>query len=191
MLSFLLSIIEQEYHDQIIYVYKTFEQELLNYTESKLQYAYREKVHSLKEDTEDIVYNALATIALSIKDVDFDRSYAEIRAYVYTILNREMYDYYAYEDQIIELDNDTVYSTDDDFVQKLIIEEENRFIKNAIRALPEPYDSTLYLRYIEKMSVEQIAKITNKAPSTIYSRLATGKDLLEVYLKNKGVKINE
>lgn len=191
MLSFLLSIIGQEYHDQIIYVYKTFEQELLNYTESKLQYAYREKVHSLKEDTEDIVYNALATIALSIKDVDFDRSYAEIRAYVYTILNREMYNYYAYEDQITELDNDIVYSTDDDFVQKLMIEEENRFIKNAIRALPEPYDSTLYLRYIEKMSVEQIAKIANRAPSTIYSRLTTGKDLLEVYLKNKGVNINE
>lgn len=41
------------------------------------------------------------------------------------------------------------------------------------------------------MSVEQIAKIANRAPSTIYSRLTTGKDLLEVYLKNKGVKINE
>ena len=102
-----------------------------------------------------------------------------------------MYNYYAYEYQITELDNDIVYSTDDDFVQKLMIEEENRFIKNAIRSLPEPYDSILYLRYIEKMSVEQIAKITNKAQSTIYSRLTTGKDLLEVYLKNKGLKINE
>lgn len=102
-----------------------------------------------------------------------------------------MYNYYAYEYQITELNNDIVYSTDDDFVQKLMIEEENRFIKNAIRALPEPYDSILYLRYIEKMSVEQIAKISNRAPSTIYSRLTTGKDLLEVYLKNKGVTINE
>ena len=44
-----------------------------------------------------------------------------------------MYNYYAYEYQITELDNDIVYSTDNDFVQKLMIEEENRFISYTNR----------------------------------------------------------
>ena len=44
MLSFLLSISEQKYHDRIYYIYENFEQELLNYTSIKLQRVYEEKI---------------------------------------------------------------------------------------------------------------------------------------------------
>ncbi|MBO4972867.1 MAG: RNA polymerase sigma factor [Clostridia bacterium] len=190
MLSFLLSISEQKYHDRIYYIYENFEQELLNYTSIKLQRVYEEKIHSLREDTEDIVYNTLAIIALNIKDIDFTRPYDEIRAYVYTILNREIYDYYVREEFIAEF-GDSNACSDEEWLERINIHEENEFIKDAIRSLPEPYNSTLYLRYVEKLSVEEIAKITKRAPSTVYSRLSNGKRLLEAYLKEKGMKIDK
>lgn len=191
MLNFILSITPIDVHDKILYIYETFEQELLNYTSTRLYLYYESKVHSIKEDTEDIVYNTLAEIALNINRIDLNRPKGEIRAYVYTILKRIMYDYFNYEEPMIDIDTIDLPSDDFNFTQKIINDYENEIAKEAIRSLPEPYNTTLYLRYVENMKVEEIAKITNKAQSTIYSRLTKGKDLLEVYLKNKGVKINE
>ena len=191
MLNFILSITPIDAHDKILYIYETFEQELLNYTSTRLYLYYESNVHSIKEDTEDIVYNTLAEIALNINRIDLNRPKGEIRAYVYTILKRIMYDYFNYEEPMIDIDTIDLPSDDFNFTQKIINDYENEIVKEAIRSLPEPYNTTLYLRYVENMKVEEIAKITNKAQSTIYSRLTTGKDLLEVYLKNKGLKINE
>lgn len=53
----------------------------------------------------------------------------------------------------------------------------------AVMALPEKYRLALYLHYYEDMPVRDIARVTSAGESTVQTRLARGRAMLEKKLK--------
>ena len=62
-------------------------------------------------------------------------------------------------------------------------EELKARVEEELRALPEPYRTTVILRDIEDLSYEQIADVMNASLGTVKSRLVRGRDALRKRLE--------
>jgi len=73
----------------------------------------------------------------------------------------------------VELDDEAVATdiTPPDIAARL---ERQRLVQDALRALREPFRTTLVLRYLDGLSAAQIARRTGLPPSTVRSHLARG-----------------
>jgi RNA polymerase sigma-70 factor (ECF subfamily) len=72
-------------------------------------------------------------------------------------------------------------------------EEVRERVENELRAVPEPYRTTLVLRDLEGMSYEEIAEVTQVSLGTVKSRLTRGRDALRQrlmgYVKQVGSEL--
>lgn len=59
-------------------------------------------------------------------------------------------------------------------------------VMEAVFNLPEKYKDLVYLHYYEGYSIEEIAKVTGKKPSTLRSRLSKAKTLLRKQCREGG-----
>ena len=55
-----------------------------------------------------------------------------------------------------------------------------------LAGLPARYREVLFLRFVEEMSLQEIAAVTGRALATVKSRLYRGLDQLAVRLKGEG-----
>ncbi|RKI41962.1 RNA polymerase sigma factor [bacterium D16-51] len=78
--------------------------------------------------------------------------------------------------------NDALLLPADDNAEK---SEEFSDVMEAVFNLPEKYKDLVYLHYYEGYSIEEIAGIIGKKPSTLRSRLSKAKALLKKYLQEE------
>lgn len=69
-------------------------------------------------------------------------------------------------------------------IEKCITSECERFIKSAIRELPEAFRIAIILREFQGLSYEEIAKTTNSSIGTVKSRISRARIKLQEVLKN-------
>ena len=175
MLQFLLLIADESDRDKVEYLYNRYHMEMIRIARVRL----REKgVPSYHLDAEDVVQNAFVKIVKYIHKIDFTASDKSIRAYVIKIIVHEATDYakqYKYMEDINEY-ADTM--EDGDFFAQLRISQQYDDVCEALRSLDERYSITLSLRYVENMSVKEIADLLGLKEKCVYARLENGKKLL-------------
>lgn len=69
-------------------------------------------------------------------------------------------------------------------IEKCITSECEKFIKSAIRELPEAFRVAIILREFQGLSYEEIAKTTNSSIGTVKSRISRARIKLQEALKN-------
>ena len=67
---------------------------------------------------------------------------------------------------------------DSDLHEELMVNEEINILKCALASLPEDYREILTLRYLNELTISEIAKITGKKSATIYVSVHRGLRLL-------------
>ncbi len=65
--------------------------------------------------------------------------------------------------------------------------EENAALLDIIYSLPKPYASVLYLYYVQRYSIKDIAKVQRKSENTIGSLLRRGRQKLKLKLESEEV----
>lgn len=65
-------------------------------------------------------------------------------------------------------------------------DENQHFLIDTVKQLPEKYRVVIHLFYYEELSVEEIAKITQSRASTVRTRLTRARRLLKGLLDEKG-----
>ena len=184
MLAFLLSIADKSDHDKIIYIYRKFNDEMLAFARSKLALTRAENVI---EDACDVVQNAFLKITKYIKNIDFAQKDEIIRAYVLTVVENEVHNFINDSKPIEALDDNTRRVTDDNFIEYLQIKERLELVLKEIEGLDEKYSITMLYRFLNGMSVKQIAAFMGVPPKTVYTRLERGKQKLMEAMKKYDV----
>lgn len=85
----------------------------------------------------------------------------------------------AFEDDVLE----------QEALNKRMVSEnadENQFLIETVKQLPEKYRVVIHLFYYEELSIEEIGKITKSKASTVRTRLTRARRLLKSLLKEEG-----
>ena len=123
-------------------------------------------------------------------NIDFWDDAPRLRRYLLTCVRNEIVKLQSkavyWED--IDLHVNTLVS-DDDFIHAVDEEEDYHRLVASIRKLPERYGHMMYLRWVEGMTVKQIAERTEMQTATVYKTLERGKLLLLKQLREDGIWI--
>lgn len=172
MLQFLLSIADQSDHEKVEYVYHKYHQDMLRLATYRLR---QRRSANCELDAEDIVQNAFVKIVRHIGKIDFSRSEQEVHGYIMTIVANEVklfMDDVVYCESLEQYEN---LASDDDFIEQICIHEKYQEVVAAIVQLDERYSITLSLRYVDNMSVKDIAVLLGIEEKSVYTRIERGK----------------
>lgn len=175
------------------YLYLTYRVDMLTYTIHTLRSKYSNVFHSPNHDAEDIVSNSFWKVFKNIELIDRSRSDAEIKAYLFTILNHQIYDHCRRSRPSLSIDEceNYVKADEEDIFERIVIAQENEIVKRAIACLPEPYNSTLTLHYLTDKTPKEVSALLGVSLSAVYGRIYEGKRKLIAYLKEEGVNVDE
>jgi len=147
------------------------------YSESILRHIYfRVSNHSKAEDlTQETFFKAWRYIANGEK-------VANLKAFFYQVANNLVIDYYRVKHkEIAPLENiseaDVALRPDEDDKIDQTIDRE--LIKKSLTELSDDYRQVLLLRYIDDLSVKEIAKITDKTTSNVSVMIHRGLKILK------------
>ena len=175
MLSFLLTIADKSDHEKVEYIYHRYHQEMLRIAAYQLRGM---GSHNCKLDAEDVVQNAFVKIVRHIGKIDFSRGDSAVHSYIMTILAHEAIIFMSDVVYCDSLESHENTPSDDDFLEQLHIREEYQKVVSAITRMDERYSITLSLRYVENMSVKEIAAVLGIEEKSVYTRIERGKKKL-------------
>ena len=124
-------------------------------------------------DTEDIFQNVFLKYALS--SVTFESPQHENAWFVRVTLN-------ACKDLLKSFHRSHTVSLDDLTELPQQPDHDHREVLEAVLALPEKYRIALYLHYYEGYTAPEIAKLTKRTVSSVYTLLNRGKTMLREVL---------
>ena len=172
MLQFLLSIADQSDHEKVEYVYHKYHQEMLRLATQRLR---QMGSHNYELDAEDVVQNAFVKIVRHIDKINFSFSEQAVHSYVMKIVANEAIIFMSdmvYCENLEQYENSL---SDDDFLERICIREAYQTVVRAIANLDERYSITLSLRYVENLSIKEIASMLGIEEKSVYTRLERGK----------------
>ncbi|MBE6697644.1 MAG: sigma-70 family RNA polymerase sigma factor [Ruminococcaceae bacterium] len=187
MLSFLLTMADEQYRERIERLYKRYHKPMLKIAKQRFVNALRSNPTL---DAEDAVQAAFMGLVRYAHAVPFDRPRAELEAYVFTVLHHEISKILDQPEQTFEIDSRELLDQESlqDFGERLYIRDKYAQIVAFIRDMDPKYSTVLLLRYGNELTVEQIAKLTGLPQPTVYSRLRRGKQqLLEKFGKGESL----
>ena len=110
-----------------------------------------------------------------------------MRAYYFTIVTHEALNIIQKRQAPLSLhDYEDTLADEDDFIRRLCIRTEYERVVQAIINMDDQYSIPLQLKFLEMMSVKDIATMLDMKPKTVYAQISRGKLLL---LKNLGEEI--
>lgn len=172
MLQFLLTIADKSEHEKVEYVYQKYHQEMLRLATHRLR---QRRSANCELDAEDVVQNAFVKIVRHIGKIDFSRSEQEVHSYIMTIVANEAKIFMDDAVYCDSLEQHEELLSDDDFIKQICIREQYQEVVSAIAQLDERYSITLSLRYVDNMSVKDIAVLLGIEEKSVYTRIERGK----------------
>ena len=171
---------EKDKQSTIQRIYDEYYKSLLSYARYKLARA-NDKNYNV--DSYDIVQNVFLNLLQYIPEkVDYEK------AYVFTILDNEIYKFLNKKTYYEELELDDNEIIEDDFFDSLCTKEQLNEVTSIINSLDEKFRVPLLLRYEFDLSVETIATRLNSSISTTYYRLQKGRLLVKNRFDDGGCK---
>lgn len=143
------------------------------------------------EDSQDLVQEAYLSLYSHFKEYK-KLSENEIRNILCKIILNKCKDYLKSskrkERAILEdISNIEEFNLQGDFIDDLIREDKDNFIRKKILELKNPYDKILTQYYIEEYSLDELAKKQNTTKGTIKVQLTRGKKILEEILRKERI----
>jgi len=123
---------------------------------------------SNKEEAEDLTQQVFIRAWESIDS--FKPLQNPVGSWFYAIAHNLIIDFYRKQKKDFSLDNENVkieVIDPIDLNERLVIKEEAQKILKLINQLPEEHRDILFLRYIDDLSYQEIAKIIRKRPLTL------------------------
>ncbi len=127
-------------------------------------------------DGEDAVQNALLKIYRLRSSIPEDPRVC--RAYVLTAAKHAALDLKDREKKSVNID-DLVLPAKDDLFQEFVASEDYEGLLHTIQSLPDRYREVLMLRYVQELSVKEIAQLLNRKEWAVRKQLARGKAMLQ------------
>ncbi len=175
MLLFLLAISDQNHREKVEYIYHRYRNDMLRLARSRLR---KMGVPNSELDAEDVVQNAFVKIVRFMDKVDFSLGEQAVRGYVMKIVANEAATFASDRREFENLEQYQDTLSDRAFFEQLRISERYDAAVEAIEQLDERYSIPLSLRYVEELSVKDIAAILGIEEKSVYTRLERGKKKL-------------
>lgn len=177
MLIFLLTVADEQYRPQIERLFKRYHHDMLRIAKRAFRSCGRQNPGM---DAEDAVQSTFGSIVRYAHAVPFDRSEAELRAYVYTILHHEIAKILEDPEQAFSIDASELPDRESlpEFGERLHVREQYDEVVAFIREMDPKYSTVLLLYFAEELTGEQIAKLLGISKNTVYTRLRRGKQQL-------------
>lgn len=161
-----------------------FEEIVNKYT--NLAYKIAIDMTSSPEDSQDLVQEAYLSLYSHFNEYKKLQE-NEIRNILCKIVLNKCKDYLKSskrkESTVLEdIANIEEFNLQNDFVEDLIKQDKENFIKKKILELKNPYNKILMQYYIEEQSLDELAKEQNTTKGTIKVQLTRGKKLLKEIL---------
>ena len=175
MLQFLLSIADLSDHEKVEYIYHKYRQDMLRLAYSRLR---QKRSANCELDAEDVVQNAFVKIVRHIAKIDFSLGEKAVHSYIMKIVANEVKIFMADVVYCDSLEQHDDLLSDDDFIKQICIRERYQEVVTAVAQLDERYSITLSLRYVDNMSVKEIAALLGIEEKSVYTRIERGKKKL-------------
>ncbi len=114
-----------------------------------------------------------------------------IQAFIYKVSNNLIIN--EYQRRKIPLSIETLYENDginppssENVVKDLEKEEDIKKVLNRLSSIKEEYREAIYMKYIDELSVKEIAEILNETESNVSVRIHRGLEKLKEIYKNYG-----
>ncbi|MBR6826427.1 MAG: sigma-70 family RNA polymerase sigma factor [Oscillospiraceae bacterium] len=127
-------------------------------------------------DAEDAVQNALLKLYRLRDSIPHDPRIR--RAYVLTAAKHAALDLKEQEKKTIDIDG-LVLSSKEDIFEQIAASEDYEGLLQAINRLPDHYREVLMLRYVQELTVEQIAQLLGRKEWAVRKQLTRGKALIQ------------
>ena len=177
MLLFLMSVADEGDRNNIARIYHRYHEKMLRVSFRRFKQARR---HDPQSDAEDAVQSTFLNIVRYVRAVPFDKPERQLRAYVFAMLHNEISKILAEPELPLEdsIENMLDEESLQEFGERVHIRERYREVVTAIRDMEPKYSTVLLLCFGEEMTVKQAAEALGISPSTVYTRLRRGKQLL-------------
>lgn len=130
-------------------------------------------------DAEDAVQNALLKLYRLRHSIPKDPRI--LRAYVLTAAKHAALDLKDRDKNFIDIDTVVLPAKDDPLWEIMASQDYNRLLQ-TMESLPDLYREVLMLRYVQELSVKEIAQLLNRKEWAVRKQLARGKALMqEIY----------
>lgn len=171
MIAFYMSFIDDEDdRDKFEDIYNKYRKRMLLIADSVL--------HN-KQDAEDAVHDTFIKIARNMKsidEVDSERTLSYVlKATKNTAIN--LHSKNKKYDNVVDVDN-FENIPDEQFFEKLNINENYNAVVNAILNLDDTYRDVMFYHFVQEMKINEIADLLEKNKSTVKQQLVRGKKIL-------------
>lgn len=166
-----------------------FEEIVEKYT--NLTYKIAIDMTSSLEDSQDLVQEAYLSLYSHFKEYKKLQE-NEIKNILCKIILNKCKDYLKSnkrkEQTVLEdISNIEEFNLQSDFIDDLIRQDKNDFIRKKIQELNNPYNTLLTQYYIEEKTLEEISKKQNTTKGTVKVQLTRGKKLLKEILRKERI----
>lgn len=178
MLAFYMSFIDNE-DDRAKF-------EIIYHTYRKRMVLMAELVLHNKQDAEDVVHDTFIKIARNMNSIDDPESEKTLSYVIKAVKNTaiNLLNKNERRNNLIELD-DVENMPDEQFLEKLKINENYKEIVNAIRKLNDTYRDVMFYHFVKDMKINEIADLLGRKKSTVKQQLVRGKKILIEKLDEK------
>lgn len=166
-----------------------FEEIVNKYT--NLTYKIAIDMTSSPEDSQDLVQEAYLSLYSHFKEYKKLQE-NEIKNILCKIILNKCKDYLKSikrkEQTVLEdISNIEEFNLQSDFIDDLIRQDKNDFIRKKIQELNNPYNTLLMQYYIEEKPLDEIVKKQNTTKGTVKVQLTRGKKLLKEILRKERI----
>lgn len=183
MLIFLLSIIDDDKRDKIEQIYDKYHIEMYKIAKHKLRG--RPNAHF---EAEEALQNAFIKIIQHFDSIRFEEGEKSLHAYFLTIVTNEAINILNNHTEHIGIyEIEETLSSEDDFIEQLCLKSDYDKVVQAIIELDDRYSILLQLKFVEQLTVEEIAEHLNMKVKTVYTNLSRGKNQLIRILKERSI----
>lgn len=185
MIMFLTSALDDADSSKIKRLYIQFHDEMIRLAQKKFE-SYGS--FNVEADAEDAVQCLFWRVTKWIHKINFNRSEADIRNYLISILYNEIHTILSksrgkiiYSENIEEFSGAGAHN----LIEELDIKHNYERVVEEISRMNELYSITLNCVYVEDMSIKEVAKMMGISEKAVYSRLERGKEILRKNLKGE------
>lgn len=150
------------------------------------------KVSNIQE-AEDITSEVFLKAWQYLVDRDKNETIENLNAFLYTVARNSIIDFYRKKSKEAaneaEFNHDVVGQVADesqDIEEKIIIGSEMQTIQDAIKDLKEEYRELITLRYLNELSIKEIASILDKSRGAVRVSLFRATKTLKSILEGQG-----
>ena len=143
-------------------------------------------------EAEDAVQVALLGIAKQITNIPTKNANV-LRAYVLTAAKNAALNMLPKKQQQDDLVNisDINLAGDTDLFEQVAASQDYDLLYKAIRKIPSIYRDVLMLKYVQELSMKEIATILGRKVSTVHQQITRGKKMLVAQCRKEGMDFAE